>query len=373
MKRTALLIALAAVVAFTGCSRRVVEQSRVNIEPNRAKVKNVILVIGDGMGPAQVSASIVQAKGDNSQFLRFPYSGFSRTYSYNKYTTDSGAGGTAPMTGHKVQNGHIALSPNNRPWPSLFYILNREQNKATGFVVTSSVLDATPSSSYAHVEDRHMWDMISLQMSQCPHTVMMGGDKEHFLPANRKDGLSPLDTLRSRGYELVFSIDSMVNSKSTKLVALPFMGNPPSAAKRDDFLPKGVEKALSILSQDPHGFALLVEGSQIDWAGHNNDSEFLKEELADFEKTLKVILDFAEKDGNTLVVVTADHETGGLALVSGDIEKGENETRWIHGSHTGVMVPIFAYGPGAERFSGVKQNTDIFYEIMGLTGQMILK
>lgn len=381
MKKTTFFVAIA--ITFTATlssckSTRLasndydVEVVEVVEEPVRS-VKNIILVIGDGMGPAQVTASIVQAQGDNSQFLRFPYSGFSRTHSYDKYTTDSGAGGTAIVTGHKVQNGHIALSPNNRPWPSLFYTLNKEQGLATGFVVTSSVLDATPASTYAHVPDRHMWDRISLQMSQCPHTVMMGGDKEHFLLANRKDDLSPLDTLRLRGYELVYNIDSMVNSTSTKLVALPFMGNPPSAATRNDFLPKGVEKAISILNQDPDGFALLVEGSQIDWAGHNNDSEFLKEELSDFEKTLKIILDFAEQDGNTLVVVTADHETGGLALVNGNIENGTNDTRWIHGSHTAVMVPIFSYGPGSNYFSGIKQNTDIYHIIMNLFGQTILE
>lgn len=378
MKKRLIIVAAAlASLMAVSCSKKastgnvVVEQVYVGDFDNTPVAKNVILVIGDGMGLAQVSASIVLAQEENSQFYRFPYAGFSRTYSLDNYTTDSGAGGTAIETGHKVQNHHLALSPNNRPWPSLFHVLYKSQGKSTGFVVTSSVLDATPAASYAHVSDRHMYDQISMQMAKCHHSVMIGGDKEHFLPAKRKDGKAPLDTLAARGYELVYSIDSMMNSKSRKLVAIPYMGNPPSAAKRDNFLEKGTRKAIEILSSNPKGFALLVEGSQIDWAGHNNDTEFMNEELIDFERTLKVILDFAEKDGNTLVVVTADHETGGMALINGNIEKGENEVRYIHGSHTGVMVPVFAYGVGAERFTGVMQNTDICNKILKTCGQSV--
>ena len=104
---------------------------------------------------------------------------------------------------------------------------------------------------------------------------------------------------------------------------------------------------------------MLIEGSQIDWACHNNDSAYLRAEMADFEQVLHTVLDFAVRDGNTLVVVTADHETGGVTLPSGNIEKGENDVRFLWGSHTGVMVPVFAYGPGAQLFSGIHENTDI--------------
>lgn len=368
------------ITALTACSRHNLNTvttgdatTASSSQPAEVKAKNVILVIGDGMGVAQVTSSIIQERGDASQFLRFPYTGFSRTYSLDKYTTDSGAGGSALVTGHKVQNRHIALSPNNTPWPSLFYTLNKYQGKATGFVVTSSVLDATPAATYAHVQDRKMNDEISMQMAQCMHSVMIGGDYGHFLSAERKDGLAPLDTLRQRGYEVVFSLDSMVNSRSNRLVAMPYVGNPPSANQREDMLCKGVRKALEILNRNPQGFALLVEGSQIDWACHNNDSPYLGEEMADFEKVLKVILDFAAQDGNTLVVVTADHETGGVALIDGNVEEGTNDIRYIYGSHTASMVPVFAYGPGAASFSGVQQNTAIHDKIMRAMGQIIVK
>lgn len=334
------------------------------------KAKNVIIIIGDGMGTAQVYASIVAQK-DASNFLRFPYSGFSRTYSHNKYTTDSGAGGTAIVTGHKTDNRHIGVLPDGTPVPSFLSLL-RDRGLSTGFVVTSSVLDATPASTYAHAPDRKMFDTISLHMSQCGFDVMIGGGLSNFRPENRKDGLSPLDTLRKRGYEITYSLEEMKQSKSNKLVTF-FCENyyGPVAPGRDPVLTEGTKKALEILTKNPKGFAMMIEGSQIDWGCHNNDAAYMEAELADFEKMLKIVLDFAEKDGNTLVVVTADHETGGLVLTGGDIANGKNTCKYITDGHSGVMVPVFAFGPGAETFSGIQQNIDLLPKVFKAMGKDI--
>jgi len=334
------------------------------------KAKNVIIIIGDGMGTAQVYASIVAQK-DASNFLRFPYSGFSRTYSHNKYTTDSGAGGTAIVTGHKTDNRHIGVLPDGTPVPSFLSLLH-DRGLSTGFVVTSSVLDATPASTYAHAPDRKMFDTISLHMSQCGFDVMIGGGLSNFRPENRKDGLSPLDTLRKRGYEITYSLEEMKQSKSNKLVTF-FCENyyGPVAPGRDPVLTEGTKKALEILTKNPKGFAMMIEGSQIDWGCHNNDAAYMEAELADFEKMLKIVLDFAEKDGNTLVVVTADHETGGLVLTGGDIANGKNTCKYITDGHSGVMVPVFAFGPGAESFSGIQQNIDLLPKVFKAMGKDI--
>ncbi|MBR6417851.1 MAG: alkaline phosphatase [Bacteroidales bacterium] len=334
------------------------------------KAKNVIIIIGDGMGTAQVYASIVAQK-DASNFLRFPYSGFSRTYSHNKYTTDSGAGGTAIVTGHKTDNRHIGVLPDGTPVPSFLSLLH-DRGLSTGFVVTSSVLDATPASTYAHAPDRKMFDTISLHMSQCGFDVMIGGGLSNFRPENRKDGLSPLDTLRKRGYEITYSLEEMKQSKSNKLVTF-FCENyyGPVAPGRDPVLTEGTKKALEILTKNPKGFAMMIEGSQIDWGCHNNDAAYMEAELADFEKMLKIVLDFAEKDGNTLVVVTADHETGGLVLTGGDIANGKNTCKYITDGHSGVMVPVFAFGPGAETFSGIQQNIDLLPKVFKAMGKDI--
>lgn len=336
--------------------------------PYEVYPKNVILIVGDGMGTAQVYSSIVSQGGDNSQFLRFPYTGFSRTYCLNRYTTDSGAGGTALMTGHKVNKAGISQSPEGRDWPSLFKIA-ADSGMSTGFVVTSSVLDATPATTYAHVPERHMFDTISLQMSQCSHSVMIGGDRGKFRPENRKDGKSPIDTLVKRGYDVVYTIEDMQKSTSDKLCALVFEEHYPAGAlERGDMLTQGVKKALAMLDRNPKGFALMIEGSQIDWACHNNDSAYLVAEMNDFDQMLKAVLDFAEHDGNTLVVVTADHETGGLTLLGGDIEGRSNRFTFSTDYHSGVMVPVFSYGPGADYFTGIQQNVDIAKKILYLLG-----
>ena len=319
--------------------------------------KNVIYIIGDGMGTSHVYSSIVVQKG-RSQFLRFPYTGFSRTYSANNYTTDSGAGGTALMTMHKVDNRHIGMSSDGKAYCSMLERATKK-NKQVGFVVTSSVLDATPASTYAHVTDRHMFDTISMQMAKAPFTVMIGGDRNHFMTENRNDGKSPLDTLADRGYSLAFSLDAMDAVKKGPLCALVTDDNPASAEFRNDMLCRGVKKAIDILKKSKNGFFLVIEGSQIDWACHDNDFKHLKAEMIDFENMLEIVLNWAAKDKNTLVVVTADHETGGLSLPNGDLDRGKNEYNFSTSNHTGVMVPVFAYGPSAQKFTGIHQNIDL--------------
>lgn len=327
--------------------------------------RNVIFIVGDGMGTAQVYTSIV-AQGNNSAFLQFPFTGFSRTYSNNKYTTDSGAGGSALMTGHKVDNYHIAKGSDGTEYPSFLIMAKERYGKAAGFVVTSSVLDATPASTYAHVTDRKLYDSISMQMSKCPFEVMIGNDYERFQPANRQDGKAPLDTLKARGYQLAFNSLDMMKLRGHKLCALLSGKTCPPAKDRGRMLTMGTLKALETLGYYDNGFVLMIEGSQIDWACHNNDSAYLSDEMADFEDMLKTVLDYARRDGNTLVIVTADHETGGLSLKDGNIVNGLSRPSWSTGGHTGVMVPVFAYGPGAEQFSGVQQNTDFFNKILNL-------
>lgn len=380
IRRIAMLMLLPGALLLSGCVEMAAlaleaeaqerEAERQAAEEEEADVpmpKNVILIIGDGMGVPQVYASVVAAMGNNSAFLRFPYSGFSRTYSRNKYRTDSAAGGTALTTGHKVDNYHVNWGPDSARYETIFDDAKRA-GMSTGFVVTSSVLDATPAATYGHVPYRKMFDTLSLQMAQCQHDVMIGGGRKYFFTQNRKDGLAPLDTLARRGYTVVNTLDSMNRFGGQRLVALLYEGDPLTAPARGDVLAQGAKKAIAMLSRNDKGFALMIEGSQIDWACHNNDSAYMRAELADFEVMLHAVLDYAQRDGQTLVVVTADHETGGVTLPDGDIEKGQNDVRYLWGSHTGCMVPVFALGPGAQYFSGIQENIDIPEKIRWLMG-----
>ena len=281
------------------------------------------------------------------------------TSSLDAYTTDSGAGGTALLTGHKVQNYHIAQSPEGKPYPSIL-VQAQQKGKRVGFVVTSSVTDATPAATYAHVANRKSKDSISLQMSQCGFDVMIGGEYNCFLPKYRKDGLNPFDTLKARGYHVSRTVKDMRNHKEGKLCALLTDESPDLAPLRDTFLAAGTRKAIELLREDSNGFVLMIEGSHIDKSCHANNDTALMVELSEFEAMLGVVLDFAKQDGNTLVVVTADHETGGLALPTGNLEKGESTCKFITNNHTGVMVPVFAYGPQSKAFAGIHENVDIY-------------
>jgi alkaline phosphatase len=129
--------------------------------------------------------------------------------------------------------------------------------------------------------------------------------------------------------------------------------------ERGDMLPVATNTAIDILSNNKKGFFLMVEGSQIDWGGHAGSTIYIVEEMLDFDRTVGKALEFAANNKETLVIVTADHETGGMAIVDGNYETGMVKGEFPTGSHTGVMVPVFAYGPGAEQFTGIMDNTDI--------------
>lgn len=323
------------------------------------KPKNVILLIGDGMGIAQVHAGMIANRG-NLFINNFKHVGFSRTYSANRFVTDSGAGGTAIATGHKTNNSSIGVDSEKKPVPS---ILETAQSNglATGIVVTTSILDATPAAFVAHVPDRSMMADIAAEFAETGPDVFIGGGIENF--KNRKDGRNLIAELSAKGYQVCDTITELVKVKTGKLAGFLTENR---VNIRGDQLPLTTEVAIEILDDRKKGFFLVVEGSEIDGGGHSNDMAQTVEEMLDFDRAVGKALEFAEKDGKTLVVVTADHETGGLTLVDGDLSTGRITGRFSTSGHTGLMVPVFAYGPGAEVFSGIDENTSFFNKFINL-------
>ena len=160
--------------------------------------------------------------------------------------------------------------------------------------------------------------------------------------------------------------DTLTNIKhNDKIMILADDGHLPASIERGDFLPDATSIALNKLKNDK-GFFLMVEGSQIDFAGHDRDSTYLVNEMLDFNKTINKVLEFAEKTPNTLVIVTADHETGGLSIIDPNEAYTKTNFNFSTGSHSPLMVPIFAYGPGSDSFSGIMDNTEIIQRIMNL-------
>ena len=335
--------------------------TQASIAQHSAKPKRVVFLIGDGMGLTQISAAMSQYKGQNA-FMRFPFVGLSKTSSAKQYITDSGAGATAFSIGKKTYNNAIGVDADTVPQPTLFEMA-KKQNLATGVVATVSIQHATPASFYAHVKHRKMYDSISSFLLSGNCDIAIGGGANFIY--NRADKRNLVDDLKAQGFG-VFNDSVLVDVNLSKYIyTLAKDEIKPMIKGRGDFLTRASNQAINNLSKNKNGYLLMVEGSQIDWGGHENDYQYMKTELWDFNETINAIIDIAAKDKDMLVIVTADHETGGLTLNESD-DKLSFTPKFTTGDHTGVMVPVFAYGAGAQEFAGMYENTEIFNKIVKL-------
>ena len=330
----------------------------VKFYPNKwkgKKPKNIILMIGDGMGVSQVFAGITANHGQ--LFLdNFKHIGFSQTSSSSHYITDSAAGGTALSTGVRTYNGAIGVGPDKE---HLTTILEEAEKKglATGLVSTSAITHATPASFIAHQAARSSYEAIAADFLNTDVDVFIGGGYKHF--TDREDGRNLVKDLEAKGYKVLQHMDEIASVNSGKLAGLTASEHNGRIAERGNMLPVATRTALNILKNNKKGFFIMIEGSQIDWAGHAKNTTYAVEDMLDFDKAIGEALQFAVNDGQTLIIVTADHETGGMALAGGDFQKGMVKGAFTSTDHTAVMVPVFAWGPGAEEFMGIMKNIDI--------------
>ena len=321
-------------------------------------------MIGDGMGVAQVYAGMTANRGH--LFLEnFKQIGFSRTYSSSNYITDSAAGGTALSSGYKTYNGAIGVNPDTIPGKTVLE-MSEAKGLATGLVSTSAITHATPASYIAHQGSRGSYEDIAADFLKTDIDVFIGGGYKHF--ALRKDNRDLTREFQAKGYQVLREMDDIAKVKSGKLIGLTADEHNAVYPLRKMDLPLSTQTALNILSQNKKGFFIMVEGSQIDFGGHANNTIYIVNEMLDFDQAVGKALEFAAKDGETLIIVTADHETGGLALTGGDMKTGMVKGSYSTSDHTAIMVPVFAYGPGAELFSGIQENTDIPKKIISLLG-----
>ena len=313
-------------------------------------------MIGDGMGLSQISSGMYA--NDNSTALeQFDYIGLSKTASFDKLITDSAASGTAMATGIKTNNKVLGISPDNINQKSILEIC-KEKGYKTALIATSSIVHATPASFYAKENSRYNYENIALQLRNDNIDIIVGGGSKYF--TTRKDKRNLINEM-SR-YEFVKSVDELEKSISTKIGYFTYFGEPPSILNgRPANLDLITRTILNKLSLNKSPFIIVIEGSQIDWGGHDNDSKMVISEFIDFDSAIKEALEFAKNDGNTLVVVTADHETGGMSLNGGEINNVN--IKFNTKSHTGTMVPVFSFGPSSETFRGIYENTQIFYKL----------
>ena len=365
MKRNAILYFCSVFLLFACAKER---------NENRKSPKNIILLIADGTGLSQISAAFYY-KDAPVHYQRFQNIGLIKTSSSRQKITDSGAGATAFASGVKTYNGAIGVADDSISVRNLVEIAS-QKNLKTGVIATSSMTHATPACFYAHATHRNQAEEIATQLPASQLDFFAGGGLQFF--NQRSDGKNYINEL----IQYDFTIDTLAlgtyesiqnNKKQGYLLAQDGMKK--TTEGRGDFLPKATNLALQFLDREKTGFFMMVEGSQIDWAGHNNDTKYLISELIDFDETIGKVLDFAEKDGETLVIVTSDPETGGFTLASKkSASKGgmsysdysEIEPTFSTHGHSAALIPVFAYGPGSEVFVGIYENAEIFHKILAV-------
>ena len=380
MKKINLIsLAMVALLSVTSCS-------------NEPQVKNVIYLIGDGMGFGAVS-TLLLSEDEPTGFEMAPVIGLHETCSANNYVTDSAAGGTALATGTRTNNGYVGADPDGNQLTS---VLRKAQTYGmkTGIVVNTTLTEATPGAFYGGVTSRKFVYDIAKQFTESEVDLAIGGGLDHFV--GRPDSLDLTATLIEKGYDVYLNWETVLETESDKFVGiLPLYdlhrreenNGEASAAEGQEvclaaqmaalnedadrehlseptvYLEKATAKALEVLSRNnKDGFFLMIESAIIDGYGHNNDGEGMVVEMKEFNRTLRQMIEYVNQHPETLLVVTADHETGGTGVYyNGHTPGNEGPLRlkFSTSGHTGTVVPIFAYGAGAENFAGVMKNTDI--------------
>lgn len=331
--------------------------------PKGKKVKNVILMIGDGMSLMHVYTAWTANRGklwlENAQAT-----GLSKTWAVKKLVTDSGSGGTSLATGVKTVYHAVGVDPEGKPLTSLVDVA-KELGKDAGLAVTCRLWDATPCDFCCHNIDRDKEEELVGDYPTSGVDFVFGGGAQKF--TNRKDGRDIFKELQKKGYHVSRTLDDFfAYDKNSRIFAVPYDKDTPLPDERGDLLARASMKGISLMNQNKNGFFMMIEGSQLDDYGHFNQLDLLMKETLDFDQTVGEVMKWAAKDGETLVVMTADHETGGLTLVNGNKDEGRVECCFSTKDHSGAMVPVYAFGPGAENFTGIFENTDVFKKIKKL-------
>ena len=328
------------------------------------KSPNIILMIGDGTGLAQITAGMY-ANGNKTHLESFQVIGLQKTHSANALVTDSAASGTAMACGVKTMNGVVGIGMDNAHKESIL-AWSKKKGYSTGLIATSSIVHATPASFYANVISRKQYEDIAFQMSVSDVDFFIGGGKKHF--NRRKDNRNLLNEMKD--WQFTSSLKAFDESTKAHVGYFTSDDEPVSIVEgRKPDLNKGTNSMLKKLTAKEAPFFLMVEGSQIDWGGHANDLRYITSEFKDFNDAIGEAVAFVKENPNTLLIVTADHETGGLGLSSGNIKNFRPKGGFVTGGHTASMVPVFAMGAGAEAFAGIYENTAIFDKMLAVLSE----
>ena len=369
MRKILLLLALSLTLSYSADAKR----------PKQPKVNNIIYMIGDGMGLGHISMLQLENKYAPTTFDAAQNIALIKTYSANNRVTDSAAAGTALACGYKTNNSTLGQTPDGTHIESIIAKAEK-QNYASGLVVTCYLQHATPAAFYAHVKSRGENDEITKWFYKSDIDVAFGGGMKYFkrvIEAEKKDFNKEIANM---GYTLHTDLKDIKSAPSVgKVLGVFADGYMPSAVSGDrgNYLAEATEKALEILTnnvknQKKKGFVLMVEGSLIDGESHSRNPKGILAETRDFENAVSVAMKYADAHPGTLVVVCADHETGGLSIPSNktDFTLPESGIGYAFGtsSHTASLIPVYLYGAGAESINGIMENTDLSWKLQELLG-----
>jgi len=327
-------------------------------------VQNIILMIGDGNGLAQISAGLF-GNGGQLNLTQLKNIGLVKTQAADDFTTDSAAGATAYSTGKKANNRALGLNPDGDSLANLPEILD-QYGFRSGIITTDQLTGATPGAFYAHHSERDDSDQIAAFLPKSKLDLFIGGGERDFtrFADNR------LDELEKSGFIMVKSLGEILGSGANRIGYFASEGSIPSMENsRGEYLMKSAGLATQFLGKNDSPFFLLIESGMIDSGGHANTTSMIVTEMQDFDQAIGEMILFADQNPGTLVIITADHETGGVSIPQGNVSKREVELGFYSDDHTGIMVPIFAYGAHSGDFRGVYENTAVFEKIMAIVNK----
>lgn len=357
-----------------------------------ATPKNIVLISADGMGVCQWQAAMVAAHG-KLNLGRMQSAGLLTTNPADVFCGDAPSHSTALATGVNSHKGAVSVDMDNKPVKTITELL-KEQGLAVGIVSANTLVEGSIVPFIGHAQNRMATEALTASLVDTGVDVFIGAGSDYFIKSPQMGGFGPgggqggpggampmgergdkrnlIKELESKGYQVLHSIDEIRNVKSGKLAG--FTGasmNPNIQQGRGDMFPVSVETALNVLQSASKGFFLMVGDMYVDRASHNSKIDLLCDEAMDLDRAIGKALDFAERDGQTLVLVVGSPEASGMSLVGGNMAEGTVEAKWSMpgmANHSGTQVPMFAYGPGADQFMGVLENTEVFAAMKRIFG-----
>lgn len=353
----ALACVLATLVTAAACTAQAPDATALEAEP---PPRSVIFLISDGAGAAHWT--LAAFADDHAAIRDFRHIGLVDTRGADHTVSGSAPTATAYATGVRTFMGAVGVGPDSVPVESVVEVA-MSLGMSTGVISTTAITDATPAAFTAHVASRRDMAEIARQQSDRGLTVLMGGGRSLFEPGAQPDGRDLIAEARARG-SYVSSVDELAALDADTVEALVGLFAPGAmgvvAQRGEGALTAMASTALEVLDRNPEGFFLMVENEESDGQSHDNaDQATITAEMLDFDRLVRVALDYRAEHPETLVLVTGDHETGGLSLGYEGSAERPLVPSWSTGGHTGTLIPIFAAGPGAERFAGVIRNDEI--------------